>query len=131
MEELRIQIEALEANSSRTAAENKELAKLQKQLADMEAAVAAAVANAANAALTVDTEYSMTVSGFTYIRDFAVIRGRVNGNNESCIIGDKLSFPMSDMFMLRQAGNIKVMYKGEKVVNGKTYNQFWLMEIGF
>ncbi len=86
---------------------------------------------AANAAFVVDSSYTINVTGFTYARDWAIIKGTCNGKSVSVIIGDKLSFGMQDMFMLKQSAGIKATYKGEKDSNGVMYSRFQLEEILF
>jgi hypothetical protein len=85
----------------------------------------------ANATFTVGSSYSIAVTGFTYIKDYAVIKGSCNSVSVSVIIGDKKSFPMSDMFMLKDSGGIKAIFKGIKNINGVDYRQFQLEEILF
>lgn len=87
----------------------------------------------ANAPLTIGTSYTISITGFTYIKEYALIKGKVTENGESVgvIIGDKISFGMSDMFQLKQSNGIVAKYTKDKVVNGATYKQFQLEEILF
>jgi len=87
----------------------------------------------ANAGLVINTEYNVNVTGFTYIKEWAAIRGKIVETGEACtvIIGDKLSFGMRDMFELKQADHIVAKYSKDKTVNGTTYKQFSLVEICF
>lgn len=89
--------------------------------------------NAANAALEIGNTYDIKVTGFTYIKDYAVIKGLAVSTNEpvSVIIGDKQSFGMSDMFQLKAANGIRAKYRQDKTVNNTTYKQFQLEEILF
>ncbi len=94
--------------------------------------------NAADAATTNSTaligqDYVIAVTGFTYIKDYALIKGKVSETGESIgvIIGDKMSFGMSEMFQLKQSNGIVARYLKDKVVNGVTYKQFGLQEILF
>ena len=88
--------------------------------------------NNANA-LTIGEVYTIGVTGFTYIKEWALVRGKeeTTGENVGVIIGDKLSFTMQDMFMLKQSNGIRAKYTKDKVVNGVTYKQFQLEEILF
>lgn len=88
---------------------------------------------AANAALVIGTTYRINVTGFTYIKDWAMIKGKEisTGQSVGIIIGDKMSFGMSDMFQLKQSAGIMAKYSKDKVVNGVTYQQFQLDEILF
>lgn len=85
----------------------------------------------ANAPLTIGTSYKVNVTGFTYIKDWAAIKGTANGHNITVIIGDKLSFSMRDMFELKQSGGVMAKYTKDKEINGVTYQQFSLEEILF
>lgn len=92
-----------------------------------------AAADAAKNELVVNQDYDITVTGFTYIKDYAVIRGKEQSTGESVsvIIGEKQNFTMSDMFQLKQANGIRARYRQDKTVNGTTYKQFQLQEILF
>lgn len=85
----------------------------------------------ANAPLVIGTSYRVNVTGFTYLKDWAAIKGTVNGTNVTVIIGDKMSFGMRDMFELKQSAGIMAKYTQDKTVNGVTYQQFQLEEILF
>lgn len=85
----------------------------------------------ANAGLVIGTSYNVSITGFTYIKDWAAVKGTVNGTNVTVIIGDKLSFGMRDMFELKHSGGIKAKYTKDKEVNGVVYQQFQLEEILF
>lgn len=91
--------------------------------------------NAANAAtipaLEVGKSYNVNVTGFTYIKEWAAVRGTIGNENVTVIIGDKLSFGMADMFQLKHAGGIRARYTKDKEVNGVSYRQFQLEEILF
>ena len=82
-------------------------------------------------ALVVGKEYNVNVTGFTYVKDYALIKGTIGGEPVSVIIGDKQTFGMRDMFELKHAGGIKALYSKDKEVNGVTYRQFSLREIQF
>lgn len=94
-------------------------------------------ANAASPAttpvLTIGNDYTISVTGFTYVREYALIKGKVTETGESCgvIIGDKMSFGMSDMFQLKNSNGIVARYTKDKIVNGVSYKQFSLQEILF
>lgn len=89
-------------------------------------------ANAATIpALEVGKSYNVNVTGFTYIKDWAAVRGTIGNENVTVIIGDKLSFGMADMFQLKHAGGIRAKYSKDKEVNGVSYRQFQLEEILF
>lgn len=77
--------------------------------------------------------YVISITGFNYIREWALVKGieEQSGEKVGIIIGDKLSFNMTDMFQLKQSNGIKAQYVKEKVVNGKSYHQFQLEEILF
>jgi hypothetical protein len=83
--------------------------------------------------LTISTSYVIAVSGFTYIKEFAMIKGKVSetGDSVGVIIGDKMSFGMQDMFQLKQSNGIVAKYAKDKIVNGVSYKQFQLEEILF
>ncbi len=83
--------------------------------------------------LEIDSIYKINVTGFNYIKDYAIIKGTVADNNESVsvIIGDKQSFGMRDMFELKNADHIKAKYRKDRVVNNVTYKSFQLEEIAF
>jgi len=94
----------------------------------------ATVANASNEAkFTKDQEYVIRITGFTYVKEWALIKGTEESTGEKIgvIIGDKMSFGMRDMFELKNSEGIKAGFSGEKIINGKTYNQFYLTEILF
>lgn len=88
---------------------------------------------AANAALTLNTSYNVSVTGFTYIKEWAAIKGKIveTGDAVTVILGDKLNFGMRDMFELKQSNGIRAKYTKDKVINGVTYKQFQLEEILF
>ena len=90
------------------------------------------VANATTTeSFTIGSIYKISVTGFTYIKDYALIKGSCNSTKVSVIIGDKKSFPMSDMFMLKESEGISAKFTGVKTVNDVAYNQFQLDEILF
>jgi len=88
---------------------------------------------AANAALTIGQSYTIAITGFTYIKDWAMVKGKESTTGEAIgvIIGDKLSFGMRDMFELKNSNGIIAKYTKDKIVNGTTYKQFQLEEILF
>lgn len=91
-----------------------------------------ATANAATVpALEVGKSYNVSITGFTYIKDWAAVRGNIGSENVTVIIGDKLSFGMQDMFQLKHAGGIRAKYSKDKEINGTIYRQFQLEEILF
>lgn len=75
--------------------------------------------------------YTVSITGFTYIRDWAMVRGTINGQSVGIIIGDKMTFGMRDMFELKQSEGLRASFKKMKTVNGKEYPQFQLQEILF
>jgi hypothetical protein len=81
--------------------------------------------------LVIGKDYNINVTGFTYIKDWAMIRGKLveTGEPVGVIIGDKMSFGMRDMFTMRKAGGVIATYSKDKIVNGQTYKQFSLREI--
>lgn len=83
--------------------------------------------------LTIGTSYNVSVTGFTYIKEWAAIKGKIveTGDDVTVIIGDKLSFGMRDMFELKQSNGIVAKYSKDKIVNGVTYKQFQLEQILF
>ncbi len=90
--------------------------------------------NATNVAtLVIGDSYTVAVSGFTYVKDYAMIRGTLSQNGQAIgvIIGDKQNFGMRDMFELKNSNGIKARYTKDKIVNGTTYQQFALEEILF
>lgn len=83
--------------------------------------------------LEIGKSYLINITGFTYIKEFALIKGTETSTGEqvSVIIGDKLSFGMRDMFELKNSNGIKAKYAKDKPVNGVMYKQFQLEEILF
>lgn len=83
--------------------------------------------------LAIGTSYNVSVTGFTYIKEWAAIKGKIveTGDDVTVIIGDKLSFGMRDMFELKQSNGIVAKYSKDKIVNGVTYKQFQLEQILF
>ena len=83
--------------------------------------------------LEIGKTYLVATTGFTYIKDWAAIKGTVQETGEqiTVILGDKLSFGMRDMFTLKEANGIKATYTKDKIVNGTSYKQFRLDEILF
>lgn len=90
----------------------------------------AAITESSNV-LTVGKEYNVNVTGFTYVKDYALIKGTIGSESVSVIIGDKQTFGIRDMFELKNAGGIRALYNKDKEVNGVTYRQFSLREILF
>lgn len=88
-------------------------------------------ADAAKKTLEVGKEYDVNVTGFTYVKDYALIKGTIGDTQVGVIIGDKQTFGMRDMFELKHAGGIRALYVKDKEVNGATYQQFSLREIKF
>ena len=86
-----------------------------------------------NSALVIGTSYKIKVTGFTYIKDWAAIKGKeiTSGEPVTVIIGDKMSFGMRDMFELKQSAGIEACYTKDKIVNGTSYAQFSLEQILF
>lgn len=86
-----------------------------------------------NSSLVIGNSYVISVTGFTYVKEFAMIKGKVSetGDSVGVIIGDKMSFGMQDMFQLKQSNGIVAKYAKDKIVNGTTYKQFSLEEILF
>lgn len=84
-------------------------------------------------ALVIGTSYTISVTGFTYIKEWAAIKGKEVSTGEAVtvILGDKLSFGMRDMFELKNSNGIIAKYSKDKVINGTTYKQFQLEEILF
>ena len=82
---------------------------------------------AANAA----TSFTKQVKGFTYVKDYACITVELDGKAEKIIIGDKMNFPMSDMFQLKSAESVSFTEREPKTVNGTTYRRFSLDSINF
>lgn len=94
----------------------------------------ATTATTANAvSLKIGESYTMSITGFTYIKEYALIKGKESTTGEamSVIIGDKLSFGMRDMFELKNSNGIRAIYRKDTVSNGVTYKQFQLEEILF
>jgi hypothetical protein len=85
----------------------------------------------ANAGLTIGQIYNINVTGFTFIQDYSVIKGKITENDEavSVIIGDKMSFGISEMFKLKEASGIEAKYIKDSVVKGVTYKRFLLEQI--
>lgn len=83
--------------------------------------------------LEIGKEYNVSVTGFTYVKDWAMIKGKVveTGESVGVIIGDKMSFGMQDMFQLKNSEGIVAKYAKDKIVNGVSYKQFSLVEILF
>lgn len=86
---------------------------------------------ASNDALIIGASYNINVTGFTYIKDWALIKGKeiTTGESVGVIIGDKQSFGMRDMFTLKESNGITAKYTKDKIINGVTYKQFQLEEI--
>ena len=76
-------------------------------------------------------KFTVSVKGFTYIKDFAFLTVTVDGNTERVILGSKSDFPMSDLFQMKQADSVDLTQREDKVVNGVTYKQFRLESINF
>lgn len=78
-----------------------------------------------------DTIYDIKITGFTYMGDWAVIKGkeRSSDTSVSVIIGDKLSFGMRDMFELKHAKGIRAKFREIKTIKGVDYPSFRLEEI--
>ena len=87
--------------------------------------MANSTAPVANAPLTTN------VVGFTYIKDYAALTAKINDKLERIIIGSKSEYPMSEMFMLKQAESITVLELAPKTVNGTEYKRFALQSINF
>ena len=87
----------------------------------------ATTTSAANAA----KKFTVTVKGFTYIKEFAFLTVTVDGNTERVILGNKQDFPMSDLFQMKQADSVDLSEREPKEVNGQTYRQFRLESINF
>ena len=87
----------------------------------------------AMATLTIGSSYTISVTGFTYIKEWAAIKGKETSTGEAVtvILGDKLSFGMRDMFELKSSNGIIAKYTKDKIINGVTYKQFQLEEILF
>jgi len=85
----------------------------------------------ANAGLNKGTKYNVVMTGFTYIKDWAAIRGKIGEESVTVIIGDKMSFGIREMMELKHAGGVSATYTKDKEVNGTTYKQFQLEEILF
>ena len=79
----------------------------------------------------VDKEYSFSVKGFTYIKEFAFLVLDTFLGAQRIIIGSKSDFPMTEMFAMKQAASVSVTYKGVKNINGEDYHQFRLNCIEF
>jgi len=87
---------------------------------------------AANAAsFELNKEYSFSVKGFTYIKEWAFLVIDTFLGNQRIIIGSKSDFPMTEMFAMKQAASVAVTYKGVKNINGVDYHQFRLDCIEF
>lgn len=87
--------------------------------------------NANNKAANAAKTFTKSVKGFTYIKDYAAITVDLEDSTQKIIIGDKLSFPMSDMMQLKQAESITFTERDTKTVNGITYRRFALDSINF
>jgi hypothetical protein len=74
---------------------------------------------------------NVTVQGFTYIRDYAALTAKIQDKLERIIIGNKTEYPMSEMFLLKQADSITVLELAPKTVNGIEYKRFALQSINF
>jgi len=86
---------------------------------------------ATNVANATSKTFTKAVKGFTYIKDYAVITVDLDNSTQRIIIGDKLSFPMADMFMLKQAESITFTEREPKTVNNVEYRRFSLDSINF
>jgi len=82
---------------------------------------------AANAA----KKFTVSVKGFTYIKEFAFLTVVIDGNTERVILGAKSDFPMSDLFQMKQADSVDLSQRDDKEINGVTYKQFRLESINF
>jgi len=87
----------------------------------------AKTSNAADAA----KKFTVSVKGFTYIKEFAFLTVTIEGNTERVILGGKSDFPMSDLFQMKHAYSVDLSQRDDKVVNGVTYKQFRLESINF
>lgn len=131
MEELLLELQTLQAAlAAATTAPAR--ATINAQIAAINAQIAAIPVDPANAgSLIVNQSYRVKISGFTYIKDWALIKGSIGGLPVGVIIGEKMSFPMKDMFMLKDAGGVTATFKRTKTINGVDYLQFQLEEILF
>jgi hypothetical protein len=75
--------------------------------------------------------FNVSVKGFTYIKDYAALTIDISNKIERVIIGEKSAYPMSEMFMLKQADSITVLELAPKTVNGIEYKRFALQSINF
>lgn len=76
-------------------------------------------------------KFTVSVKGFTYIKEFAFLTVTIDGNTERVILGSKSDFPMSDLFQMKQADSVDLTQREDKIVNGVTYKQFRLESINF
>ena len=81
--------------------------------------------NVANAPINV------SVQGFTYVKDYAALTVKIADKIERVIIGEKSQYPMSEMFMLKQADSVTIVELAPKSVNGIEYKRFALQSINF
>lgn len=93
----------------------------------------ATTTNAADAAKTFEAnkEYSFSVKGFTYIREWAFIVISTFNGDQRILIGSKSDFPMTEMFAMKQATSVSVTFVGTKNLNGIDYNRFQLNCVEF
>lgn len=86
---------------------------------------------AANAALTLGSEYKLLPTGFRYIKDYVLICGTVKGTKVTAIFGDKSQFGIRDMLAIKEVPSVVVTYKGVKEVNGIEYQRFQVGELSW
>ena len=74
---------------------------------------------------------NVQVTGFTYIKDLAFVTFKKDDKINRIIIGNKSDFPMSELFMLKQAESITITPREPKTVNGVEYQNYRLESINF
>lgn len=98
----------------------------------------AKIATAANAAITETPEVvsaptktkteTHSIRGFRYNGDFAVV---TFGNGITAIIGERSSYPISEMMQLKAASSCDLVHTGERIVNGTTYQRYRIDSINY
>lgn len=91
---------------------------------------AASAATTSSTTFNVGDKFKAVVKGFRYTADWALLVVDLNGKNESIIIGDKFSNPISQMAALKGL-SCEFTFRQYKTSNGNTYPQFSLDCLSF
>lgn len=76
-------------------------------------------------------ELTVSVKGFTFLKDYSAIVCSINGLNEKIILGTKKDFPISELMLLKDSPSVNIKQMPSKIVDGVTYKRFSLVCINF